>query len=202
MDITCDQSCDIGYIYLQKFSNNYKNNYDKSRLIASSQPIEVIKNVYLKLNKLNWPHKKYIDALMDGDFIEEFQNDLDENAYLKGIELELTPERLEKLIKNYKLATFELNDTHYYYIAFAGDEEVFNSDNYVYSFSDQEDAFIITNLSQKRRYQIQVNSENKSSRKFLSPKIISIKAIIFKEDSPYDLEYLQKLKLYISNEDY
>ena len=201
MDITCDQSCDMGYIYLQQFNKNYEKNFDKSRLIASNQPIEVIDNIYLKLNKLNWPDKKYIDAIMDGDFIEEFQNDLDDNAYIKGIELQLTKDRLENLIENYKIATFEFNKSQYYYIAFAEEEEVFNPQNYVYYFSKKEDAFVIVSRSDKRRYQISLG-EGEESQKSLSPNIAFIRALIFKEDSPYDIDYLKSLKLYISNDDY
>ncbi|PXV67635.1 hypothetical protein [Halanaerobium congolense] len=201
MDITCDQSCGMGYIYLQQFKQHQKEDFDKSRLIASAQPIEVIDNIYLKLNKLNWPDKKYIDALMDGNFIEEFQNDFDENAYLKGIELQLNQKRLESIIEHYKLATFEFNKNQFYYIAFAEDEKVFDSKNYVYPLSDKEDAFVIITRSQERRYQITLG-ENKESEKSLSPKIAYIRALIFKEESPYDIDYLKRLKLYISNEDY
>jgi hypothetical protein len=201
MDITCDQSCGMGYIYLQQFKQHQKEDFDKSRLIASAQPIEVIDNIYLKLNKLNWPDKKYIDALMDGNFIEEFQNDFDENAYLKGIELQLNQQRLESIIEHYKLATFEFNKNQFYYIAFAEDEKVFDSKNYVYPLSDKEDAFVIITSSQERRYQITLG-ENKESEKSLSPKIAYIRALIFKEESPYDIDYLKRLKLYISNEDY
>ena len=201
MDITCDQSCDMGYIYLQEFRQHHEANYDKSRLISSSQPIEVIDNIYLKLNKLNWPDKKYIDALMDGDFIEEFQNDLDQNAYIKGIELRLNKERLENIIENHKLATFEFNNSQFYYIAFAKDEKVFNPKNYVYAFSDQEDAFVIVSRSNQRRYQITLG-ENEESKKSLSPKIAFIRALIFKEEAPYNIDYLKRLKLYISTDDY
>jgi hypothetical protein len=201
MDITCDQSCGMGYIYLQQFKQHQKEDFDKSRLIASAQPIEVIDNIYLKLNKLNWPNKKYIDALMDGDFIEEFQNDLDQNAYLKGIELELNQQRLDSIIENYKLATFEFNESQFYYIAFAEDEIVFNSQNYVYPLSEKEDAFVIITRSQDRRYQITL-AENKKAEKSLSPQIAYIRALIFKDDSPYDIDYLKRLKLYISNDDY
>jgi len=191
----------MGYIYLQQFKQHQKEDFDKSRLIASAQPIEVIDNIYLKLNKLNWPDKKYIDALMDGNFIEEFQNDFDENAYLKGIELQLNQQRLESIIEHYKLATFEFNKNQFYYIAFAEDEKVFDSKNYVYPLSDKEDAFVIITRSQERRYQITLG-ENKESEKSLSPKIAYIRALIFKEESPYDIDYLKRLKLYISNEDY
>lgn len=201
MDITCDQSCNMGYIYLQQFSKHHEDNFDKSRLIASNQPIEVIDNVYLKLNKLNWPDKKYIDAIMDGDFIEEFQNDLDDNAYIKGIELQLTEDRLEHLIENYKIATFEFNDSQYYYVAFAEEEEVYNPQNFVYTFSEKEDAFVIVSRSEERRYQITLDKDKKT-KKSLSPKIAFIRAIIFKEDSPYDIDYLKSLKLYISTDEY
>lgn len=201
MDITRDQSCDMGYIYLQQFKQHKDINFDESRLIASNQPIEVIDNIYLKLNKLNWPDKKYIDALMDGDFIEEFQNDLDPNAYIKGIELELNQQRLKNIVENHKLATFEFNDSQFYYIAFAADEKVFDPENYVYSFSDKGDAFVIVSRSEDRRYQITLG-EDKEHEKSLSPKIAYIRALIFKDDSPYDIDYLKRLKLYISTENY
>lgn len=201
MDITRDQSCDMGYIYLQQFKQHKDSNFDESRLIASNQPIEVIDNIYLKLNKLNWPDKKYIDALMDGDFIEEFQNDLDQNAYIKGIELELNQQRLKNIVEHHKLATFEFNDSQFYYIAFAEDEKVFDPENYVYAFSDKGDAFVIVSRSENRRYQITLD-KNKEHEKSLSPKIAYIRALIFKDDSPYDIDYLKRLKLYISTENY
>ena len=201
MDITCDQSCDMGYIYLQKFSQHSEDNYDQSRLIASSQPIEVINNIYLKLNKLNWPDKIYIDELMDGDFIEEFQNDLDENAYMKGIELHLTEERLQNIIENFKIATFEFNGSQYYYLGFDKEEKVFDPQNYVYAFSKKEDALVIVRRTNKQRFQITLDKDG-SSEKSLSPGIAYVKAIIFNDDSPYNFDYLKKMKLYISAEDY
>lgn len=201
MDITCDQSCDMGYIYLQKHSKDSLDNYDKSRLIASSQPIEVIDNIYLKLNKLNWPDKKYLDALMDGDFIEEFQNDLDQNSYLKGIELSLTKESLEKIVESFKLATFEFNNKQYYYLAFYPEKEVLKKDNYVYPLSKSEDAFVILSQSNDRHHQLELNQDG-SSKKSLSPQIAYIRAIIFNDQSPYDVDYLKQLKIFISNEDF
>ncbi len=201
MDITCDQSCDMGYIYLQKRNKNHSNNFDNRKLIAANQPIEVLENIYLKLNKLNWPDKKYIDAIMDGDFIEEFQNDLDENAYLKGIELQLTEERLDNIIKNFKIATFEFNNSQYYYLAFDDEDKIFDPQNYVYAFSKKDDAFVVVSRSDKRRYQISLG-EGEESQKSLSPNIAFIRALIFKEDSPYDIDYLKSLKLYISKDDY
>ncbi|TDO68922.1 hypothetical protein DFR79_1681 [Halanaerobium saccharolyticum] len=201
MDITCDQSCDMGYIYLQKFSQNQEEKFDESRLIASNQPIEVIENIYLKLNKLNWPQKKYIDAIMDGDFIEEFQNDFDDNAYLKGIELQLTEERLANILENYKIATFEFNNSQYYYISLTEEEKVFNPQNYVYRFSKKNDAFVIISRSEERRYQITMG-EDKDNEKSLSPQISYIRALIFREDSPYNVDYLKSLKLYIRNDEY
>lgn len=200
MDITCDQSCDMGYIYLQKKKRNYLKNYDERRLITANQPIEVIDNIYLKLNKLNWPDKKYSDALMDGDFIEEFQNDLDQNGNMMGIELQLTEERLNTIIENFKIATFELNKNQFYYLTFYPDELVFAEDNFVYSFSDKEDAFVILSRSQERRYQITLG-EDKKAEHSLSPKIAVIRAIIFKDGSPFDIDYLKQLKLYLSADD-
>lgn len=189
-------------IYICKnTAKTISDSYDKSRLIASNQPIEIIDNIYLKLNKLNWPDKKYIDALMDGDFIEEFQNDLDQKAYMLGVELSLSKESLDQIIENFKIATFEFNSKQYYYLAFYPDEEVLAENNYVYSFSEAEDAFVVVERSSDRHKQITLNADGSSS-KSLSPKIAYVKAVIFNEKSPYDIDYLKKLKIFISDEDF
>ncbi len=197
MDILCDQSCNMGYIYLYKNKKGIIENYDESTLIASNQPVEVIENIYLKLNRLNWPDKKYVQALEDGDFIEEFQNDIDEEGYMTGIELELTEERLQDLIENFKIATFELNGKQFYYAAFSSDEAVFYKNNYVYPFTENEDAFIIVNRSEDRKFQINIGEGTS-----LSNRIAYVRAIIFSEDSPYDVDYLKQLKLYRSTDNF
>lgn len=197
MDITCDQSCDMGYIYLQKNNKDYMDIYDDRELLAANQPIEVIDNIYLKLNKLNWPDKNYQEALKDGDFIEEFQNDLDENGYMKGIELRLTEERLKTIIENFKIATFELNKNQFYYLSFYPDQITFDSENFVYAFTEKEDVYVIISKSENRHYQITLGEGSS-----LSPQIAYVRALIFKKNSPYDIDYLKSLKLYKSTDDF
>lgn len=197
MDITCDQSCDMGYIYLQKNNKDYMDIYDDRELLAANQPIEVIDNIYLKLNKLNWPDKKYRDALKDGDFIEEFQNDLDQDGYMKGIELRLTEERLKIIIENFKIATFELNNTQFNYLSFYPDQMTFDPENRVYALTEKEDVYVIVSKSEDRHYQITLGEGSS-----LTPKIAYVRALIFKDDSPYDIDYLKNLKLYKSTDDF
>jgi len=118
MDITRDQSCDMGYIYLQKFRQHKDDNYDKSRLIASSQPIEVIENIYAyevlineefsHLMLENGPHNPHRDLgeeayfKVEGSFVFDTsgktKKEIDEMALLQGIRI-IDQDENEEILK-------------------------------------------------------------------------------------------------------
>jgi len=196
VDITCDQECEMGYIYLKE---SYSGNYEHFKLkeTISQQNIDnTIDNIYLQLNRLNWPKKTYKEALNNGDFIEEFQNDLDDEGYMKGIELKLTKQKLKEIVDNLEIATFEFANSKFYYIPFAKDEEIFSNKNYIYPFTKDEDAYVILSRSKQSRYEI---DENGGTTKVYV--IAYIKAIMFTDESPYDINYFKNLKIYKAFDD-
>ena len=175
MDITYNE-WGMGYIYLKNICNRSDSN--EVNIIESNYSIETNQKLENKIKKLNWPNKLYIEAKNE-DFIEEFQNDLDNNLYIKGIELKVKLNQMNNIIDSYKIETFKFNNDSFYFIAFAPDEEIFNPDNYIYSLSEKNDAFAIFNLKEKKTF-----------------KIAFFKALFFKDSSPYDINYFKSLKLY------
>jgi hypothetical protein len=80
MDITYNE-WGMGYIYLINNCRRQKN--DETEFKKINYTLKPDNNLDHQLNKLNWPDKRYVEA-RDEDFIEEFQNDLDNNLYIKG----------------------------------------------------------------------------------------------------------------------
>jgi len=91
----------------------------------------------------------------------------------------------KEMVDNYQIKSFEYNNSQYYCICFAAAEEIFDPENYLYTFSDREDAFGIFKLKSKK-----LEAED------FFYKIAFFKALIFKEDSPYNIDYFQSLKIY------
>ncbi|MGM0509489.1 MAG: hypothetical protein ACQERZ_10090 [Fusobacteriota bacterium] len=170
MDITYNE-WDMGYIYLK----NICCRDDDTVFKKINYNLKSDNTLSHQLNKLNWPDKKYVEA-RDGDFIEEFQNDLDNEFYIKGIEFQMKSGELKKMIDNYQIKSFEFKKNQYYCIYFAPESEIFNHKNYIYAFSEKEDAFAVFGLKEKNSY-----------------KIAFFKALIFSEESPYNIDYFKTL---------
>jgi|Wag4MinimDraft_17_1082658.scaffolds.fasta_scaffold00283_9 hypothetical protein len=181
MDITYDE-WGMGYIYLKDSGHNL--NSRKFRFQKPNCPIKSNDELGSQLNKLNQPDQKYLEARAEEDFIEEFRNDLDK-GYLKGIELQMKKTPFKEMVENYQLKSFKYKNSQYYCICFAAAEEIFDPENYLYTFSDREDAFGIFKLNSKK-----LEAED------FSYKIAFFKALIFREDSPYDIDYFKSLKVY------
>jgi len=172
MDITYNE-WGMGYIYLIYNCRRHENGIKKINYTLKPD-----NNLSHQLNKLNWPDKKYV-AARDEDFIEEFQNNLDNNLYIKGIEFEMRSGEFNNMIDNYQIKSFKIDDNQYYCVCFAPAKEIFDSENHIYAFSEKKDAFAIFNLKKQTSY-----------------KIAFFKALIFKEDSPYNIEHFKTLKIY------
>jgi hypothetical protein len=101
MIITCDSKAKMGYIRLMPFvnSSDLHNSYEK-RLVDNdlSKYLDIkfikipVSNNFKcedKLNMMKISEKTYKEVLICGiEFSEEYQNDLDVNGYMKGIELD------------------------------------------------------------------------------------------------------------------
>lgn len=172
----------MGYIYLKDSSQDF----DSHRVQFKKQncPIKSNDTLGYQLKKLKQPDEKYIDARAEEDFIEEFHNDLDK-GYLKGIELQMKKTPFKEMVDNYQIKSFKYNDSQYYCICFAATEEIFDPENYLYAFSDKKDAFGIFKLKSKK-----LEAED------FYYKIAFFKALIFKEDSSYNIDYFKNLKVY------
>ena len=173
MDITYNE-WEMGYIYLK----NICCRDDDTVFKKINYTLKSDNDLSDQLNKLNWPDKKYVEA-RDEDFIDQFQNDLDNELYIKGIEFQMKAGDFKKMIDNYQIKSFKFRDNQYYCIFFAPEAEIFVPQNYIYAFSEKEDAFAVFKLKEKDSY-----------------KISFFKALIFSEDSPYNIEHFKTLKIY------
>jgi hypothetical protein len=172
MDITYNE-WNMGYIYLK---GTYCRDAGEIVFKKINYTLKPDNNLSDQLNKLNWPDKKYVEA-RDEDFIEEFQNDLDNDLSIKGIEFQMKSGELKQMIDNYQVKSFKFRDNQYYCICFAPESEIFDPKNYSYAFSKKEDAFAVFKLKEKNSY-----------------KVAFFKALIFSQDSPYNIDYFKTLK--------
>lgn len=173
MDITYNE-WDMGYIYLK----NICSRDDDTIFKKINYNLKSDNDLSHQLNKLTWSDKKYVEA-RDEDFIDQFHNDLDSDLSIIGIEFQMKSGEFKKMIDNYQINSFEFRDNYYYCICFSPETEIFDPNNYIYAFSENEDAFAVFKLKEKDSY-----------------KIAFFKALIFSEDSPYNIEYFKTLKLY------
>lgn len=170
MDVTYNE-WDMGYIYLK----NICCRDDDTVFKKINYTLKSDNDLNHQLIKLNWPDKRYVEARGE-DFIDQFQNDLDNELYIKGIEFQIKSGDFKKMIDNYQIKSFKFRDNQYYCICFAPESEIFDPQNYIYAFSEKEDAFAVFKLKEKDSY-----------------KIAFFKALIFSEDSPYNIDYFKTL---------
>ena len=62
------------------------------------------------MNKINWPDKTYHQAIKDEIFTEEFYNEADQFGNIYDMELFLEDGKLDTIINNYKLVSFDFNN--------------------------------------------------------------------------------------------
>ena len=170
MDITYNE-WEMGYIYLKDICHRD----DDTILKKFNYTLKSDNELNHQLNKLNWSDKKYVEV-RDEDFIDQFQNDLDNDLSIRGIEFQMKSGEFKKMIDNYQIKSFEFRDNQYYCICFASESEIFDPENYIYAFSEKEDAFAVFKLKEKNSY-----------------KIAFFKALIFSEASPYNIDYFKTL---------
>ena len=134
MDITYNE-WEMGYIYLKDICHRD----DDTILKKFNYTLKSDNELNHQLNKLNWSDKKYVEV-RDEDFIDQFQNDLDNDLSIRGIEFQMKSGEFKKMIDNYQIKSFEFRDNQSYCICFASESEIFDPENYIYAFSEKEDA--------------------------------------------------------------
>jgi hypothetical protein len=180
MIITCDSDCSMGYIYLKP---------KKRSEILEGNTIEGLKTIIPLLDgteiqksieKIPLITKTYYEAKIDGDFIEEYYNDLDQDGYMIGVELTLYKKDFINKIKAqvFKIFVIEKEDKIYNFITLDDLEKVLNPSNSMYPLTKEKDCFVIVEKKEKTGY---------------------IKALISSRDDIYPLKYLITPKFIISD---
>ncbi|MFF0831277.1 hypothetical protein ACFYU8_31045 [Brevibacillus sp. NPDC003359] len=180
MIITCDAYCNMGYIYLQQpgkeivDSQREKDN-KISRYVDPSLlhiPLVVDLNRGKLLDDMQLSAKTYKMAIGD-EIDEEYQNDLDEQGYMTGIELNLSRDRLVHLLENKAFVVYrtEWKGKPFHLATLDIDHKVFDSSNVIYPLNEKQDAFVIIEV--KGEYQIGL-----------------VKALLTRRDDLYPVEYL------------
>lgn len=179
--ITCSAGTQIGYIYLMppewigggEPENKVEQYIDKDLL-----QIPVIEDglILNELDKLIIMDKTYKQALKNGDFDEEYCNDLDDQGYMKGVELNISKEVYLRLIQKqaYKIYKIHWRNQNFLLLTLDGYREVINPFNRVYPLTKREDVFVIVRIESRSEYNV-----------------VFIKGLISSSNDLYPLDYLE-----------
>ncbi|NRR23677.1 hypothetical protein [Brevibacillus sp. MS2.2] len=180
MIITCDAYCNMGYIYLQqpdkeiidyqKEKNNHISRYVDPSLLYI--PLVVDFNRGKLLDDMRLSTKTYKKAVGD-EIDEEYQNDLDKQGYMTGIELNLTKDKLVHLLENKAFVVYrtEWKGQPYHLATLDMDHKVFDSSNVIYPLNEKQDAYLIIEVTGE--YQLGL-----------------VKALLTRRNDIYPVEYL------------
>lgn len=149
--ITYDTSVSMGYIYLQpsrRYLNFLKENKDDLISYVGNHKCKISfltdEFILEKLQQLKRSTKIYSHALYDGELNQEYQNDLDQDGYLIGIELSLHPERFSTLLQHaFRCYSLIWNERPMHLYTFEEDDLVFYSRNILYPLHWDRDSYII-----------------------------------------------------------
>lgn len=142
----------MGYIYLQpprNYLNFLKENKDDliSYVGNHKSRVSFLTDEFIleKLQQLKQSTKIYNHALYDGELDHEYQNDLDQDGYLIGIELSLHQERFLTLIQQDAFRCYSLiwNESPMNLYTFEEENLVFNSRNILYPLHWNCDSYLI-----------------------------------------------------------
>ncbi|MDQ0415997.1 hypothetical protein J2Z48_000155 [Croceifilum oryzae] len=155
MIITCDSSVNMGYIYLQQPRNCLEFIQTREDDLISSigtrgYQIPLLRDEFVldKLLKLKQSSKIYTHAHRDGEFHYEYQNDLDSEGYLTGIEISLHKECFLALLQqnSFRCYSFSWNHKQMRLFTFEDENVVFNSLNILYPLHWDHDSFLIVDI--------------------------------------------------------
>jgi len=176
--ITCDNSVQMGYIYLMPNETTDEYTLDKSDIglyyDVKSLSIPRIKWLGMgqSLNQMRLATKTYREAV-DKTFHCEYWNDLNNEGYMMGIELSLNEDTLLTLVAHqaFKLYDIRWRSRDFRVLTLAAYLDVFNKNNVIYPLSKEKDAFVILSIDP-------------------STKVGKIRALISARDDLYPIDYL------------
>lgn len=187
MLITCDNSVQMGYIYLMPNESINEYTLDTSEIgffyDIDSLSIPRIKWLGMgqNLNQMRLATKIYREAV-NNTFHCEYWNDLDSEGYMIGIELYLTEELFLPLVAHqaFKLYDVRWRNRDFRVLTLDAYHDVLNKNNVIYPLTHEKDAFVIVSIES------------------LS-KVAKIMALISARDDLYPLDYLQKPLFMLAN---
>ena len=187
MLITCDNSMQMGYIYLMPNDTTAEYTLEKSDIglyyDVDSLSIPRIKWLGMghSLSQMRLAVKTYKEAI-DSAFHCEYWNDLDSEGYMMGIELYLTEERLLPLVAHqaFKLYDIHWRNRDFRVLTLDAYHDVLNKNNIIYPLTSEKDAFVIIAIDPLSQ-------------------VGKIMALISARDDLYPLDYLQKPLFMLAN---
>ncbi|TCP69252.1 hypothetical protein [Baia soyae] len=145
----------MGYIYLQKPHNCLKFLRAREDDLISYEgngeyQIPFLQDEFVldKLLTLQQSSKIYSHAYRDGEFLHEYQNDLDSEGYVTGIEISLRKECFLTLLQgnSFRCYSFTWNENPMRLFTFEEESIVFNSRNILYPLHWDYDSFLIVDI--------------------------------------------------------
>lgn len=199
MRITCfeEDTWSMGYIYLMPPTHES----DRSDLVSdifdhvSNDKLNIphitspTEDPSLKLDRMKVAKHTYYEEAGES-YETEYGNDMDENGYIIGIELEMQPSRLIELVNN---QAFSVIDTRwkgkdFHLLTLDMPEKVFDEKNVLYRMSDIEDAFVIAALPQRTFTVIDPSGHSRTQQ----DTIIEFRGLLSAREDLYPLKFLLK----------
>lgn len=187
MLITCDNSMQMGYIYLMPSEMAAEYTLEKSDigLFYELDSLSIPRIKWLGMGKLlsrmRLAVKTYREAL-DKSFHCEYWNDLDNEGYMIGIELHLTEDILLQLVAHQAVKLYDIRWRNQDFRVLTLDAylDVFNKNNIIYPLTPEKDAFVIMAIDPLSQ-------------------VGKIMALISARDDLYPTDYLQKPLFMLAN---
>lgn len=187
MLITCDNNVQMGYIYLMPNEETSEYTLEKSD-IGLYYDINLLSIPRIKwlglgsyLNQMRLSTKTYAEVVNKA-FRCEYWNDLDNEGYMIGIELNLSEERLLTLVAHqaFKIYDTSWRNSDFKVLVLDAHYDVLNKNNIIYPLSAAKDAFVIVSID-------------------VLTKVGKIMALISARDDLYPADYLQKPLFILAN---
>lgn len=187
MLITCDNSMQMGYIYLMPNETTAEYTLEKSDIglyyDVNSLSIPRIKWLSMgqSLSQMRLATKTYREAV-NNVFHCEYWNDLNGEGYMMGIELYLTEQVLLPLVAHqaFKLYDIRWRNRDFRVLTLDAYHDVLNKNNIIYPLTPEKDAFVIISIDPLSQ-------------------VGKIMALISARDDIYPIDYLRKPLFMLAN---
>ncbi|OWA34044.1 hypothetical protein B9G55_17070 [Saccharibacillus sp. O16] len=163
MRITCfdDGYWPMGYIYLMPPEPRFQTANRDSEILHHVTPerlhipriAEDSPTLIARLNRMRIAERTYRQDFRIG-YDTTYGNDMDQNGYITGIELDLSAERLIELLNQqaFRLLDLHWRDRSFRLLTLDHEDQVFQERNVLYRMSDEEDVFVIAHVPKPKPF--------------------------------------------------